>query len=505
MKLSLRARLLVTITGLLALFSIGAGLAIRAELHGYLTNRLDSQLVEAGGRNSHAAGSQMPRGGGGGGDDDDSPPYLLAPGQADGTLGASIVGGSVTAAGVLATNDGSTSPADLSDAAKRTLVAVPADGKPHTRTLDGLGSYRLLAQQRPDNAILVTGLPMSGVDATISRLTLVGGFIAGGLILVAVVIAGGLIRFALRPLRRIAATAGRVSELPLHVGEVELTHRVPESQTDVRTEVGQVGAALNRMLDHVDGALRARQASEMQVRQFVADASHELRTPLASIRGYAELCRRTGSDVPPDVAYALQRVESESTRMAGLVDDLLLLARLDAGRPLAQDSVDLAAMLVDAMSDAHAAGGDHVWRLDLPDEPLIVLGDEQRLHQVIVNLLSNARVHTPAGTIVSAALQPAGGGGGTVRLTVVDDGPGIQADLVPHVFERFARGDSSRSRVAGSSGLGLAIAQAVVTAHGGTIDVTSVPGRTEFALCLPRAVGTYEPESARVHASAVAP
>jgi two-component system OmpR family sensor kinase len=177
---------------------------------------------------------------------------------------------------------------------------------------------------------------------------------------------------------------------------------------------------------------------------------------------------------------------------------------LDAGRPLAQDSVDLAAMLVDAMSDAHAAGGDHVWRLDLPDEPLIVLGDEQRLHQVIVNLLSNARMHTPAGTTVSAALQPAGGGG-TVWLTVADDGPGIPVDLVPHVFERFARGDSSRSRVAGSSGLGLAIAQAVVTAHGGTIAVTSVPGRTEFALSLPRAAGTYEPASARAHASAVAP
>jgi two-component system OmpR family sensor kinase len=253
-----------------------------------------------------------------------------------------------------------------------------------------------------------------------------------------------------------------------------------------------VGAALNRLLDHVDAALTARQASETQVRQFVADASHELRTPLASIRGYAELCRRTNSEMPPDVAYALERVESESKRMAVLVDDLLLLARLDAGRTLGSEEVDLAALLVTVVSDAHAAGADHAWRLEIPDDPPLATGDPQRLHQVLANLLSNARVHTPAGTTILSKLTLSADGR-SADVTVVDDGPGIPPDLLPHVFERFARGDSSRSRAAGSSGLGLAIVSAVVTAHRGSIEVRSEPGRTEFRLTLPLAGPVAEP------------
>ena len=194
-----------------------------------------------------------------------------------------------------------------------------------------------------------------------------------------------------------AATATRVAELPLDRGEVALAERVPDADTDPRTEVGQVGAALNRMLDHVGNALEARHASETQVRQFVADASHELRTPLAAIRGYAELSRRSREPVPDEVAHVLRRVESEAQRMTALVEDLLLLARLDAGRPLAHDPVDLTMLVVDAVSDAHAAGPGHDWQLDLPDEPVVVTGDGARLHQVLANLLANARTHTPAG------------------------------------------------------------------------------------------------------------
>ncbi|MFD0823547.1 sensor histidine kinase, partial [Micromonospora zhanjiangensis] len=210
--------------------------------------------------------------------------------------------------------------------------------------------------------------------------------------------------------------------------------------------------------------------------------SHELRTPLAAIRGYAELTRRGGAELPPDVAHALRRVESESVRMTKLVDDLLLLARLDSGRPLAADPVDLSTLLVDAVGDAHVAGPDHKWRLELPDDTVRVRGDDERLHQVVGSLLANARTHTPPGTTVTVGLTTTAG---TAELTVLDEGPGIPEQLRPEIFERFARGDSSRSRAAGSTGLGLAIVAAVVEAHRGSVMVDSGPGRTVFRVRLP--------------------
>lgn len=240
------------------------------------------------------------------------------------------------------------------------------------------------------------------------------------------------------------------------------------------------------MLGHVSSALTARQQSEMQVRQFVADASHELRTPLASIRGYAELTRRGREEPGPDTRHALGRIESEATRMTGLVEDLLLLARLDAGRPLSTGDADtdLAPLVVDAVSDARAAGPGHHWRLSLPEEPAPIRADPARIQQVLVNLLANARTHTPPGTTVTAHVSRETS---AVRLRIEDDGPGIAPDLLPRVFERFARGDASRSRAAGSTGLGLAIVQAVVTAHGGRVGVRSEPGRTCFEVLLPHA------------------
>jgi two-component system OmpR family sensor kinase len=261
---------------------------------------------------------------------------------------------------------------------------------------------------------------------------------------------------------------------------------VPEEDTDQRTEVGQVGHALNTMLGHVDNALKARQASESRVRQFVADASHELRTPLASIRGYAELTRRGNHRLPEDVTHSLGRVESEAVRMTSLVEDLLLLARLDAGRDLETAPVDLSRLLVDCVSDAHAAGTDHEWALDLPEEPVVIEADSQRIHQVIANLLANARVHTPDGTSVTVSLSKSGEGNAVIEVT--DDGPGIPEERRADLFERFARGDSSRSRASGSTGLGLAIVRAVVDAHGGEVTVTSEPGNTVFRVELPGAV-----------------
>ena len=374
---------------------------------------------------------------------------------------------------------------DLTAAELIKLAGVTPNGQRTDVDLGDRGEYRVVAAPLDNGTITITALPLRDLQNTLLQIALV----IGAAVLLALGIAGWagvvIIRRTLKPLDRVAATATRVSELELDRGEVDLAQRVPEEDTDPRTEVGQVGAALNKMLDHVGSALEARHASEMQVRQFVADASHELRTPLAAIRGYAELSRRSRQPVPEEIGHVLRRVESEAERMTTLVEDLLLLARLDAGRPLAHDPVDLTMLVVDAVSDAHAAGPRHDWQLDVPDEPVTIVGDSARLHQVLANLLANARTHTPEGTTVTVGVSATDR---EALIRVTDAGPGIPADLLPHVFERFARGDSSRSRAAGSTGLGLSIVHAVVTAHGGTVGVDSRPGRTEFTVRLPLAL-----------------
>ncbi len=353
-----------------------------------------------------------------------------------------------------------------------------------------LGAYRLMG--RPMTGVLPNGVEVAGIyvvgletgpqDRTIGQMVLltVTG-VAAGVALVALV-GTWLVRRNLAPLRRVAATATRVSKLPLHTGHVALAERVPPEDTDRSTEVGQVGAAFNEMLDHVNDALNARHQSEQRVRQFVADASHELRTPLASIKGYAELSRRGPDAVPTSVDHAMGRIESEAGRMSALVEDLLLLARLDAGRPLDRTAVDLSMLVVDAVSDAHAAAPDHTWSLDLPPEPIEVTGDRARLHQIVANLLANARTHTPAGTTVTTSVRAENG---AVRIAVHDNGPGVPENLKANVFERFARGDDARNRAGGSTGLGLSIVSAVTKAHGGRVELDSRPGDTTFSLVLP--------------------
>lgn len=365
-----------------------------------------------------------------------------------------------------------------------TIAGVPLDGAKYTRSV-GADEYRLVAVTTENGLTLVTGLPMKQVNATLTKMAVIGGIVALAGVAAAAIAGTAIVRVTLRPLRRVATTAGRVAEMPLDRGEVALSVRVPEVDTDPRTEVGQVGAALNRMLGHIDNALAARHASETRMRQFLADVSHELRTPLAAISGYAELTRRTHEPVPADVTYAMSRVESESARMTALVSDLLLLARLDSGRPLEHEAVDVSRLIVHAVSDAHVAAPDHRFALDLPEEPVTVTGDAARLHQILANLLANARSHTPPGTQVTASLAVTDT---EAIIAIVDDGPGIAPDLLPQVFERFARGDSSRSRAAGSTGLGLAIVAAVVEAHHGRVEATSRPGRTAFTVRLPRAI-----------------
>ncbi|HEV7207418.1 MAG TPA: ATP-binding protein [Mycobacteriales bacterium] len=481
-RLTLRTQVLLLVLGLLAAVSAAVGIATDIALQHFLVGRLDSQLVQAGGRTSGALGF-TPRGGPGPSDSGNGGEPALTDalrGQGPGTLVAQVRGGIVTAD--LSTDTGQITPVDPAQLGG--LTQLPLDGRPHSLRVAGLG-YRAVGSRAADGDVYVTALPTAGIDATLLRLNAIDAGVTGAALLVAGVAGIFLIRLTLRPLIRVAATARRVTELPLDRGEVALVERVPEPDTDPRTEVGQVGAALNSLLGHVGSALQSRQASESKVRQFVADASHELRTPLAAIRGYAELSRRGPEPLGPHVAHNLRRVESESIRMTSLVEDLLLLARLDAGRPLEAQPVDLSRLLVDAVSDAHAAGLDHVWRLELPDEPVVVTGDVLRLHQVVANLLSNARTHTPPGCIVTARVGPTPAG--LAVLTVSDDGPGVPAQLQATIFERFARADSSRSRAAGSTGLGLAIVSAVVQAHGGNVEVTSRPGDTAFVVRLPLA------------------
>ncbi len=472
---SLRARLIASLLGLLIVLCAGIGFFTEVALSRSLTNQLDKQLVAAGGLSARDAGHQ--RSGPDSPRDDDPGRYLLPPGNPIGSIGALVQGGAVQAS---ALQDGSTTRPALSSAVQQRLLTLPADGRPRSVQLPGLGDYRMLARTMPDGDVLISGFSLKEVSNTLADLTLA----ITALALLGVVIAGLvgtlIVRLALRPLQRVTATASRVAELPLDEGEVALAERVPDPNP--HTEVGQVGVALNRMLENVHEALNARHRSETRVRQFVADASHELRTPLASIRGYAELTRRSRDAAPPDIAHAMSRVESEAGRMTTLVDDLLLLARLDAGRPLESAEVDLTRLAVDATSDAHAAGPRHHWQLALPDEPVMVLGDAPRLHQVVTNLLANARTHTPPGTTVRISLSRQAN---LAVLAVHDDGPGIPAELMPDIFERFSRGEQSRSRTAGSTGLGLAIVAAVVAAHHGRIVVHSRPGDTVFTVELP--------------------
>lgn len=466
---SLRRRLVVGIVGLLAVLSLVVGVLSVVALRQTLLARLDERVMDAAGR---AAGPLPggPQADGGG-----------QPGNRIGTLVLRMRDGVVVRADY-ATDSGAD--VELDDAQVAQLLALDLGERPVTVDLAGLGEFRVAARALPassgDRAI--AGLPTAEVEATTINLALIFALVTFAALAVAALAGTQVVRLALRPLDRVTATARRVAELPLAHGQVALAERVPDA--DPQTEVGQVGAAFNRMLEHVESSLRSRQQSEEKVRQFVADASHELRTPLASIRGYSELTRRTGLELPDDIVYALARIESESVRMTSLVEELLLLARLDAGQELAHGAVDLLPLVADAVSDARAVSPEHDWRIESADGPVVVTGDANRLQQVVGNLLANARIHTPAGTTVTVRLDT---DGDEAVLTVADDGPGIPSGLQPVLFERFARGDGSRSRATGSTGLGLAIVAAVVEAHRGSVTVESGAGDTRFVVRLPLA------------------
>ena len=387
--------------------------------------------------------------------------------------------------------------ARLLDSAGRVVATLPpgyreqSDPPPHlpvltpngsnsqrafTTRAEGGGSlrYRVLATPTTDGGTFVVSLPLRDVTQTLGRLVLIEVIATLSVVVLLGLLSLWVVRVGLRPLDQMATTAGAIAA-------GDLSRRV--ERADDRTEVGRLGTALNAMLGHIEAAFAARTASEQRLRRFVADASHELRTPLTSIRGYAELFRRGAADRPHDLETAMRRIEEESGRMGVLVDDLLLLARLDQGRPLEQEPVDLVALASDAVDDARAVAPDRPITFET-NGPVTVIGDEARLRQVTANLLANARVHTPEGTRVRVRVRSSEEG---AELEVADEGPGLAPDEAAHAFERFYRADPARARAGGGTGLGLSIVAAIAAAHGGRATLDTGPGHGAcFRVELPR-------------------
>jgi two-component system sensor histidine kinase TrcS len=358
-------------------------------------------------------------------------------------------------------------------------------GPPRTEMLGTLGSYRVdSTRDGPD--VLVVGTPQNIADRIIARKQVTTIALTAAALVLTAALTGWVVGYTLRPLRRLAAVAANVAGMPLADDEHRISIRVQPQDTDPQNEVGIVGHTLNRLLDNVDSALAHRAESDLRMRQFISDASHELRTPLAAIQGYAELTRQDSSALPPTTEYALARIESEARRMALLVDELLLLSRLGEGQDLQSEDVDLAELANNAVNDATVAALTHHWVKDLPDEPVWVRGDHDRLHQLVSNLLGNARVHTPPGVTVTTGITCHRDGPEPpfVELTVTDDGPGIDEELLPRLFERFVRADTSRSDGSGH-GLGLPIVNSIVKAHHGSVTVESTEDITVFRVRLP--------------------
>jgi two-component system OmpR family sensor kinase len=387
---------------------------------------------------------------------------------------------------------GASDPVPFDSADSATLAAVPtAQGaEPVSVDVSPLGPSRAVAVQALDGSgaavNVVAVLPLSRASAITSRLLLVEIVAVGLAVLLVAIIASWFVRRSMRPLRDVAETASEVARLPLERGDVDIPARV--SNPVPTTEVGQVGMAVNAMLDHIESSLRTRADTEDRLRRFVSDAGHELRTPLAAVRGYAELMRRGAGADPEQSRNAAERIEAAASRMGLLVEDLLLLASLDEERPLSRDPVELRTLVDEAAAEAATSGPDHHWAVEGDDEPVTVTGDGARLHQAVANLLANARAHTPEGTSVTTTVSH---DDSMAHVEVHDDGPGFPDDLLPRATERFARGDASRSRATGGSGLGLAIVKAVAEAHGGTLTVGNAPGGgAVIRLSLPLAVPT---------------
>jgi two-component system OmpR family sensor kinase len=475
---SLQRRIIVVLLAVLVASYAAVAVGTYVGLHHYLLGRLDQQLSSAG--NRYALELEHSD------SDGDNGALGTVAGQSVGTLGARLVNDSVTAFGLVGADLTATS---LSTQAQAQLAGVPASGRIVSIDLDGLGPYRLQAVSGRDGAVLVTGLPEHDLNETIAKLLALEGAILGLALLGAAAAARPAVRLALRPLTRVTGMADLVSTMPLQSGSVALPASV--GGADRTTEVGRLSTAFDRMLRNIETSLHARERSEVQLREFLADASHELRTPLTIIRGYSELALRPGHTDADAMRGSLQRIEAEASRMGVLVEDLLLLARLDALADTVRSPVDLSVITIDVAAAAQATAPDHRWVLDLPEQPVTIEGDERQLRQLLTNLVTNARVHTPPGTTVTIELR---GDAETspkaqAHWRVSDNGPGIPIEAQGRVFQRFARAGDSEPGHGRGSGLGLAIVAAVVAAHHGQIAFSSTPGRTTIGAILPMRSG----------------
>ncbi|NVM95764.1 sensor histidine kinase [Arthrobacter wenxiniae] len=468
----LRTRLVAVMLALLTVICVLVGMISYSAMSISLNSQLDSQLAQASSR-THDFNLNNPSG-----PDSTRPDPLNARGTGAGQLNAILSGNFLLTGGVL-------SPAgtrqQLTGNDAQLLAALPTNGT--TRDADlSIGNYRLQSVTLPNGAVQITGLPLGAVEHTLAKLvlTIVLVSLAG---LVFLGLAGTMIiRRSMAPLEKLSAVATRVAQLPLDAGEVALSVRVPDSAANPGTEVGNVGHAFNAMLDNVSHALQARQRSETKVRRFVADASHELRTPLTAIRGYTELLQMTES-LSPDGKTSLGRVTAQSLRMGRLVEDLLTLARLDDGQPLSLRTVDVTPIVMDAVSDVRVGAPGHHWTIDVPDAPVRGRCDDGQFKAVMLNLLSNAAKHTPAGTTVATKVSQ--DGDGSAVITVTDDGTGIAPEFQDIIFDRFSRADTARTGTQGSTGLGLSIVAAIMEAHHGSVELASRPGETSFTVRLP--------------------
>ena len=470
--MSLRARLVATLLALSAAALLVVGVITYASQRSFEEQRIDDQARAAQPAVEHAMADQFfggpnePRGGPG----PAGPEANLPPGTYGQLRGP---GGNVLDHVALTYGEDPLSPPDL-----------PARMTPGQETTvdseDGSLRYRVrAAPTRGGPGLTIVAIPLNSVDDQLDRLLLVEGLVIAGVLLLLAVASWLLVRVELRPLERIGETADAIAA-------GDLSRRV--DVTTPKTEVGRLGLAFNAMLERLEEAFRAREASEGRLRRFLADVSHELRTPLASIRGYSELFRIGAAREPEDADRAMTRIEEEAARMGVLVEDLLTLARLDEVRDRPAEAVDVAQLAEDAAADARAVDPARPIEVDTNGEA-IVLGDANQLRQVLANLLSNALVHTPAGTPVEIAVQP---DGNEVELEVRDRGPGLPTERPDELFERFWRARAEAQPAADGehrgSGLGLAIVAGIVRAHGGSVRASNAAdGGASFVITLPLA------------------
>ena len=454
--MSLRLRLLVTLVPLFIVGLVLANVGTYVSIQNYLLARVDQEIFAAhnsvGNYLTGQTSSHFPDGGG-------------APGGAtfpDGTYGRlESADGTLIKEQTFGYGTLSAARPDLPEGLRPGTQQAPnlltVSGS------EGVPSYRVYVDTSTDGNILIVALPLNDVIATLNQLLVLELVIGGGVTLVLALATVLAVRRSLRPLVRMGETARAIAPGNLHQRIQPATEK---------TEVGRLGLALNAMLAQLEAAFADRARSEERLRHFVSDASHELRTPLTSMRGYAELLRRNQLMDREQIETAAGRIEDESRRLGVLVDDLLLLARLDQGRELQRERVDLEALVSDACADARVADPGRAITARAA-APLVVTGDEGRLRQVLGNLVRNALVHTAAGTPIEVSLRPEGL---NAVIDVVDHGPGVPAEAADRIFERFHRADPEMSRDRGGSGLGLSIATAVVAVHGGRLSLHETPG-----------------------------